>query len=144
MKTFVAAMLILLFTAPNEWLDDIETAKEIARNKNQYILLSFSGSDWCAPCILMKKEIFSSDIFNNYAKDNLVLVQADFPRLRKNKLDEAQVKRNEVLADRYNRHGKFPYTILLNAEGNVIASWEGYNSFTPQQFVDQIKQHNEY
>jgi thioredoxin-related protein len=141
MKTLIGALLILSFVASDKWLDDIEAAKEIAKNKNQYILLNFSGSDWCAPCILMKKEIFSTDTFNNYAKDNLVLLQADFPRLRKNKLDNTKVKRNEILADVYNPHGKFPYTILLNADGKAVASWEGYQTTTPEHFVEQIKQH---
>jgi thioredoxin-related protein len=144
MKTLISALVILSFIASDKWLDDIEAAKEIAKNKNQYILLNFSGSDWCAPCILMKKEIFSTETFDNYAKDNLVLVQADFPRLRKNKLDETKVKRNETLADIYNPHGKFPYTILLNADGAVIASWEGYQPTTPEHFIEQIKQHIEH
>jgi thioredoxin-related protein len=140
MKTLVGILLVLSATS-YEWLDDIEKAKEVARSKNQYILLNFSGSDWCAPCILMKKEIFSSNTFITYANDNLVLLQADFPRLRKNKLDETKLKRNEALADHYNPQGKFPYTVLLNFEGKVVASWEGYQSTTPEKFVDQIKQH---
>ncbi|MGI8635558.1 MAG: thioredoxin family protein, partial [Segetibacter sp.] len=28
---------------------------------NKLIVLNFAGSDWCGPCIRLKKEVFSSD-----------------------------------------------------------------------------------
>jgi thioredoxin-related protein len=143
MKGLIASLLILC-SASAEWLNNFEEAKEIARNKNHYILLNFSGSDWCASCINMKREIFSSDVFNNYASGNLVLLKADFPRLKKNRLESSQVKRNEMLAEKYNPHGKFPYTLLLNYDGNVIGVWDGYSSMTPENFVEQIQKYKAF
>jgi thioredoxin-related protein len=137
----LAALLLILCSSSAEWLTDFDEAKEIAQNKNHYILLNFSGSDWCASCINMKQEIFSSQAFNNYAAENLVLLKADFPRLKKNRLDVSQVKHNELLADKYNPHGKFPYTLLLNYEGKVICTWEGYASMTPESFIAQMEKY---
>jgi thioredoxin-related protein len=134
-------LLLILCSASAEWLNDFDEAKEIARNRNQYILLNFSGSDWCASCINMKREVFSSQSFIDYAKENLVLVRADFPRLKKNRLDATQVKHNELLAEKYNQHGKFPYTLLLNYEGKVIGVWDGYSSMTPGSFIEQIQKY---
>ena len=70
------------------WLTDFEEARAIANKENKFILINFSGSDWCAPCIRLEKEIFETDLFLSYAKEQLVLVKADFPRLKKNKLEK--------------------------------------------------------
>jgi thioredoxin-related protein len=101
--------------------------------------LNFSGSDWCGPCIQLKKEVFASDAFEKLADGSLVLLNADFPRSKKNQLPKETIQRNEVLANQYNPLGKFPYTVLLTAEGKVIQSWEGYPQNNSQLFIDQIK-----
>jgi thioredoxin-related protein len=122
-----------------EWQTDFETAKKLATENQKYILLNFSGSDWCAPCIRLKKEVFDSDAFGKLADGSLVLYNADFPRSKKNQLPKETIQRNETLASQYNPLGKFPLTVLLTAEGKVIRSWEGYPENNSQLFIDQIK-----
>ncbi len=110
MKPIISILLpILLFTAP-DWHYNLTEAKEIARKDHKFILLTFSGSDWCGPCIRMHKEIFSSDDFIKLAASRLVLVNADFPRLKKNQLSSKQQDINNTMADQYNTKGLFPYT----------------------------------
>ncbi len=70
------------------------------RKTHKMILVNFSGSDWCAPCIRLRKEILETAVFEKYAAEYLVLVRADFPRQEKNRLDKDQVKRNESLENR--------------------------------------------
>src|ERR1700710_1034786 len=103
-------------TPATGWLVNFEEAQQLASEKHRLILLNFSGSDWCGPCIRMKKEVFNSDTFENFASSNLVLLNADFPRSNKNKLTKEQVSRNEALAEKYNSKGKFPFTLLLDGE----------------------------
>jgi thioredoxin-related protein len=136
MKLLLILGLFISTTA--NWGTDLSKAKTEATEKHELILLNFSGSDWCLPCIQMKKTIFNSDEFNSYAKDKLVLVNADFPRKSKNKLSGDQVKQNEALADKYNPEGKFPYTILLSADGKVLKSWDGLPDVKPNEFIQQI------
>ena len=114
--------VLLSFT---DWQPDFETAKRIAKDQHKLILLNFSGSDWCGPCIRMKKEIFGTEVFSAVSDANLVLLNADFPRSKKNQLEKDQRQANELLAEKYNREGKFPFTVLLTPDGNVIKSWEG-------------------
>ncbi len=121
------------------WLGNFKTAKEEAAKSHKLIVINFSGSDWCAPCIRLRKEILESATFTNYAESHLVLVRADFPRQKKNQLSKDQVKLNEALADQYNPNGIFPYTLIVDEHGKVLKSWDGYPNETPQQFVDQIK-----
>jgi thioredoxin-related protein len=138
MKTvlFILASCLLLYTS--DWLNDFDQAKQIAKESNKMILLNFSGSDWCAPCIKMKKDVFDKSEFQDFANQRLVLVRADFPRNKKNQLDAKQREHNEKLAEQYNPKGKFPLTILLDANGKVIYEWDGYQGKSASEFVNDV------
>jgi thioredoxin-related protein len=123
-------------------LTDFDQAKSEAKEKHEFILLNFSGSDWCSGCIKMHKQVFESETFQQYAAGHLVLVNADFPREKKNGLSTAQQKKNDELADRYDPKGYFPYTVLLDSNGKVLKSWDGYDNSAPQQFIDEINEVN--
>lgn len=120
------------------WSSDLDAAKKQAQQENKMILLNFSGSDWCGPCIRLHKEIFSSETFSAYAKDKLVLLNADFPRLKKNQLSKSRQLQNNKLADEYNAGGAFPLTLLLDANGKIIKRWEGLPNETPEAFVQEL------
>lgn len=138
MKLLIIALF--LFTAqPVTWLGDFSKAKAEAVASHKLILINFSGSDWCGPCIRLRKEILESDKFNDFATDKLVLVRADFPRQKKNQLSKEQVKLNEALADQYNPDGKFPFTLLVDEHGKVLTQWDGYPNESADQFIEQVK-----
>ncbi|WEK17761.1 MAG: thioredoxin family protein [Candidatus Pedobacter colombiensis] len=121
------------------WNINFNEAQLQAKTSHHQILINFSGSDWCGPCIRLRKEILESEAFETYAKEHLVLVRADFPRQKKNQLPADQVKQNEALAEKYNPDGKFPYTLLIDENGKVLKSWDGYPSnMTPEKFVQEI------
>jgi len=134
-----ALLLIVTRLLLPGWGTDYEHAKETAKQENKYILLNFSGSDWCGPCIRMHDEVFGSDAFKQVAGNNLVLVNADFPRLKKNQLSKEQQKQNDHLADLYNQKGSFPLTVLLSADGKVIKEWAGFPEGGAGQFVNEVK-----
>lgn len=140
MNVFILSILTLLATAAPNWQLNFEQAKAEAQQSHKLILLNFSGSDWCGPCIKLKKMIFESTEFEQFAAEHLVLVRADFPRLSKNKLDAQQEVRNEALAEIYNKPGKFPYTVLLDSDGHVLKEWDGYvPSLTVDSFVASMQ-----
>ena len=139
MSNIIAFLLPLLWWG-NGWGNNLETALAHAQPTHKLVLLNFSGSDWCAPCILLKKEIFETEDFKKMAGLHLELVRADFPRQKKNRLPEEQVKYNELLADKYNSSGKFPLTLLLSADGKVLHTWEGYpKGLTTGKMVEIIQ-----
>ncbi|MBK5286462.1 MAG: thioredoxin family protein [Bacteroidia bacterium] len=139
MKLLFPLILLSVLVSSPEWFTDFNKAQQEAVEGKKFILLNFSGSDWCGPCIMMRKEIFDSDAFNNYAAEHLVLVRADFPRYKKNKLSKEQTRQNEALADKYNKEGKFPFTVLMNSEGKVLKEWEGLPQESAELFVAEIK-----
>lgn len=132
-------ILLLFITLPIQWEPNFDNAKKIAKEKHELILLNFSGSDWCGPCIMLRKDYLESDVFSNMAKDNLVLVNADFPRKKKNTGTPEQVKRNEALAEKYNKEGVFPLTLILNSDGKVLKSWQGKPSISTEKWVEEIQ-----
>ena len=138
MKLFAILLTSVLVSLSGDWALDFDQAKTEASQSHRFILLNFSGSDWCAPCIKLKKDIFEAEAFKAYAADHLVLVRADFPRLKKNQLDKKQTEKNEALAEKYNPQGKFPLTLLLDANGKVIKEWDGYMQKSPVTFVEDI------
>ncbi len=129
---------IILF-AGNNPINDFSKAKEIAKTEKKLILLKFSGSDWCVPCIKLQKQIIDSDEFHFFSEKNLVLMNADFPRLKKNKLSKEEQQLNEALAEKFNKEGVFPKLILINSDGKILAHWEGFNNWTPNTLINEIR-----
>lgn len=139
MRYLSAAILGIFLLSASVWETDIEVAKKKAKQEHKFVLLNFSGSDWCGPCIRLHDEIFESSNFKNFADSNLVLINADFPRKKKNQLPAEQKSKNNSLADKYNPQGIFPYTVLLDESGKVLKTWEGFPNKTSTQFTAQIK-----
>ena len=137
MKLLLVA-LFGLFALPALWTGNFSEAQKEAKATHKQILINFSGSDWCGPCIRLRKEILESETFEQYAAANLLLVRADFPRQKKNQLPTEQIKLNESLAEAYNKDGKFPYTVLVDENGKVLKTWDGFPDETPQAFVSEI------
>ncbi|MBB6238994.1 thioredoxin-related protein [Pedobacter sp. AK013] len=133
---FVA--LLGLFTIPASWMGNFTEAQKQAKATHKQILINFSGSDWCGPCIRLRKEILESESFEQYATTNLILVRADFPRQKKNQLTKEQIKLNESLAEVYNKDGKFPYTLLVDENGKVLKTWDGFPDESPLTFVSEL------
>jgi thioredoxin-related protein len=139
MKVLLLILVSSLALSSPKWLNNFVDAKKIAAEKHEVILLNFSGSDWCGPCMRLRKEIFESEAFKEFSDSNLVLVNADFPRLKKNQLNKDQTKQNEALADKYNPKGKFPFTLLLNEEGKILKTYDGFPDISAAAFTNEIK-----
>jgi thioredoxin-related protein len=139
MNLLIVLLSIFSLSGNPAWLKDIEQAKKISHDSHKYILVNFSGSDWCGPCIKLEKQIFEDPQFQKFAEGNLVLLNADFPRLKKNQLDKAQMSLNEKLAEQYNKSGIFPLTLLLDENGKVVKKWEGIPAKDAPTFIAQLK-----
>ncbi len=104
------------------WFEDIESAKSYADEHQAKILMVFSGSDWCKPCIQFKKDILEADSFKSWGASKLVILYLDFPARKKNKLSPSQTEHNERLAEKFNKSGAFPNVFLLDKEAVVLAN----------------------
>ena len=141
MRKFIVICIIAMLgvgqTYAQEWLTNIDEAKESAKKANQNIILVFQGSDWCAPCIKLDKEIWSNAEFQALAADHFVMLQADFPRRKQNKLSDELQEHNNQLAEKYNLRGHFPLVVVLNAEGEVKGTL-GYEKISPTDYYKKL------
>lgn len=122
-----------------KWEHRFEEAARQAATGHKPILMVFAGSDWCKPCILLRKEVWDTPAFRDYAKEHFVLLELDFPRFKKNQLPEEQKKYNEQLADRYNQEGLFPLVVLTDEKGNVLGK-TGYQPGGPDKYIPHLEQ----
>ena len=139
MKSFCFILFLLgaLHAQSQVWNTDFEKAQNTAQLKDQSILLVFSGSDWCAPCIKLEKSIFSSETFITES-EQWVLVKADFPKKKNNALSETLRLQNEKLAEKYNIEGNFPLVVILDQKGKVLGKI-GYKNVTPEAYISELK-----
>lgn len=141
MKKKIILLLAVLINASamfaQDWQTDFAIAKEVAESEDKAIIMVFQGSDWCAPCIKLDKQIWSTDAFKHYAEEHFVMLQVDFPRRKKNKLPEDQADANRKLAEAYNRTGVFPFVVVLDSEGKVLGE-TGYEKTTPEAYISQL------
>ena len=139
MKKIIFAVLFLfsVVVSCQDWQPTYAEALDCAKENDRPLLLVFSGSDWCAPCIKLDTSIWQSEDFKVYAKDNYVLYRADFPRKKENQLSKELTNQNNQLAERFNSKGHFPLVVILNMEEEVLGT-TGYKKARPEEYVDHI------
>lgn len=108
--------------APEGWQTDVDAALALAKTENKAVMVEFTGSDWCPPCMMMKKEVFSKKEFVKGASEDFILVHLDFPNG-----DPELAEKNKPAAEKYKIEG-FPTVILLDSEGKE------FNRFFASQF----------
>ena len=121
-----------------EWQTDLTSAKKLASEQDLAIILVFQGSDRCAPCIKLDREIWSSDTFKSYARDHFVMLKADFPKKKGNALPLEQQEKNKALAAQYNQNGYFPYVVVMNKDGNVLGT-TSYKKMDPTEYIQLLE-----
>lgn len=140
-RRILLSILLVLFQISlilaQEWQTDLDKAQQIATTESKNIVLVFSGSDWCAPCMKLENEIWNSDEFKTYAKDNFVMLRADFPRKKANRLSEEQEKTNGQLAEKYNQEGYFPLVVVMNQKLTVLGK-TGYKKMAPAEYIKHL------
>ena len=121
-----------VFAESLAWQTDYAAAKSAATQQNKYILLDFTGSDWCPYCIQMDKEVFAKPVFSTFAGQKLILVKLDFPR--KANQSAAEKSQNQELAKKYSIEG-FPTYVLLDPAGKEVRRQVGYLEGGPEAFI---------
>lgn len=137
LATFLVAAVPSLSWAGDAWKTDYAEALKSAASEEKMVLLEFTGSDWCPPCKMLHSEILTKDAFKEFADENLVLVELDFPNA-KPQSDELK-KQNEELSKTYGVEG-YPTLIVLDSEGKEVKREVGLAWSTPQELIDWIKE----
>lgn len=118
-----------------DWETNLETALQKAQKENKTVLVNFTGSDWCIWCQRLSNEVFTQKEFEEFAKENLILVKIDFPKNIEQSMETKMY--NNQLAQRFGVKG-FPTIFLLNKNGQVILQ-TGYQPGGPINYVNHLK-----
>ena len=115
MKKLLLLPLMLLLSlnlhaSMKGWETDYDAAFKKAAESNKQVLTLFTGSDWCPPCMMMEKNVFSKTDFIKKASEKYVLLMLDFP----NSKPELK-KKNTPYAQTHKIQG-FPTVVLLDAK----------------------------
>ena len=139
MKKIALLCFVLLssFSFAQDWQTNFEEAKKIASEQNKNIIVVFSGSDGCAPCIKLDKSIWQSEAFKKESEKEWISVKADFPRKKANVLTKEQTEQNRKLAEKYNNDGSFPLVVVLDNTGKVLGKM-GFKNVSPEEYIKMI------
>lgn len=124
-------------SVPSGWGEDFAAAQKTAATGDKYILLAFSGSDWCGWCVKMDKDIYSDKKFVRAAKKDFELVLIDSPQ-DKSILSPLAKKQNPDLLKKYHIRG-FPCSILVHPDGTEAKRFSGYQRGGPEAFLEALK-----
>jgi len=138
-KKTVFALLTIVFAGlahAGDFLTDFETAKKQAAEENKPLLVKFTGSDWCLPCMKLDREVFSKKAFKSAVEKDFVVVILDFPR--KTKLPAEQTKANKEVAKKYGLES-YPTVMLIDQKGKVFKSMSGYGGGGVKPYLKVLK-----
>jgi protein disulfide-isomerase len=153
MKKIISLLIILSissyliaqadYKAANEgWLVSLEEAYKLHEKTGKPILANFTGSDWCGWCIRLTKDVFSTNEFKTWSKDNVILLELDFPK-RKSLPDEIKAQ-NASLQNSFKITG-YPTIWVFNLNKKTTGEFDidalgktGYTK-TPEDFIDSVE-----
>jgi thioredoxin-related protein len=139
MKKHIIILFLFIGTTgySQNWKTNFEEAKIEAAKENKNILLVFSGSDWCAPCIKLENVVWKSDAFQEEVAKSWVVYKADFPKKKANQLSPELSERNKKLAEKYNKNGIFPLVVLLDKTGKIMGM-TGFKNVSAEDYIELI------
>lgn len=139
MKLCISISLLItsIFGYSQNWNNNFEEVKVNAVNENKNILLVFSGSDWCGPCMKLDKVVWQSPEFQIESSKSWVIYKADFPKKKANQLTPELTESNNKLAEKYNKNGSFPLVVLLDKKGKVIGM-TGFKNVSAAEYIKLI------
>ena len=119
------------------WLTDFEAAKKQAAKEKKTILMFFTGSDWCGWCKKLHADVLEKKDFQEFAKDNVILLELDFPSSIPQS-DELK-KQNKALGEKFKVSG-YPTMVLVASDGEKeIERMVGYDAELVKKLKKAVK-----
>jgi thiol:disulfide interchange protein len=139
LRNIFSALAITLLTSASSvvaaegWLKSIPEAQELSKETKKPIFVEFTGSDWCPPCIMMDKNVFSKEAFLTAAQKDFILVKIDIPQA-----DPELSAKNEKVLDAYNVTG-VPTVLLLDSAGKEFSRFSASEFNTVEKMLNELE-----
>ena len=139
----IRASLIAIFAAAavsvahaGDYLTNFDAGKKKAAAEEKPLLVKFTGSDWCPPCMKLDKEVFSKSSFKTSVEKDFIVVVLDFPR--KAKLPADQAAANKKVAKEYGLKS-YPTVMLMDSKGKVFKTLSGYSGADSEAYLKELQ-----
>ena len=121
------------------WTQDYDAALKLAKEKDLPVLVNFTGSDWCPWCILMEKQVFTTEKWSEWAKEHVVMAFIDFPK-DKTRVPMGYVTRNRELQEKFEIEGYPTYIVLAPDGEKVLGQLGASRTATPEKFIADFEE----
>jgi protein disulfide-isomerase len=144
-KLFLGLLLISTVSAFSQelnWMTNFSEAAELSKKTNKPILANFTGSDWCHYCKILDKQVFSTNEFKSWAKENVILLELDFPKRKK--ISPELKKQNYALQNAFGVRGYPTVWLFESGKGDdpkkdiVPLGKSGYLKGGPSKWIKSI------
>ncbi len=119
-----------------QWGTDAKAATTQAAAEKKDMLLLFTGSDWCPPCIKLEKQVLGTSDFIEQGQQQFILVKFDFPQ--NTELAPELESQNAEWADRFGVEG-FPTLVLVDSAQKPYA-FTGFRDENPKDYLAHLSE----
>ena len=109
-------------------------------------MANFTGSDWCGWCKRLTKSVFVHDEFKEWADENVVLLELDYPR---RKTLPKSIREQNAKLQRFFKVRGYPSVWMFDLEkdgtGDYVITQYGKTGYkkTVDEFVGEMNTHLE-
>ncbi|MDF0720898.1 thioredoxin family protein [Kaistella sp. PBT33-4] len=140
MKYFVLLFILSsnIFYSQLPKNNDWNVAQEKAQKSGKNILIILTGSEWCKPCIKMKKNVIETIEFEKFANESVEIFEINLPRNQD--LNSKVVMDYQYFKNKFKTNA-LPSLILLDKEGNeLVKISDGLAS--KQKVISKLSKYN--
>lgn len=116
--------ILILFIGISNNVKGLQSAHAVNNyDSGKIVLYIFTGSDWCANCKRLEKNIFSDSIFIKTLDSlHISLNFVDFPQRKKQPIETKE--NNAILSEKFEFNGIFPTLILSSPLADKFLSFQ--------------------
>ena len=135
--------LLLIFLFPiiqlsTTWESNFDIAKQRSIKENKIILIHFVHKNGNGKNVKLEKEIFETSGFIDYAKKEVVLLKIDLG-IERTGDSEKQFSHNAIIRERYNSDAISPFTVITDADGKVLKTWNYKKLLKSSELISAIQ-----
>lgn len=104
--------------------EDVEKAREEAKNESKLIFID-TYADWCRPCKMMDKQVFTDEKVIKYFNDHFVAVKID-----------GEKGKGPDFMKKHNIRG-YPTFVIMDADEKVLHQFAGF--YNADKFLKEVK-----
>ena len=137
MLRLLLIFLLPLFQVAPTWESNFDVAKQRSIKESKIILIHFVHKSGDAKNIKLEKETFETSEFIDYANKQVVLLKIDLG-IEQTSSDK-QFYHNSIIRERYNSGAVAPFTVITDADGKVLKTWNYKQPLKSSDLISAIQ-----